>query len=256
MEYLQYRWRPWSTNCSLAIQFCIEVPCEGAEKGINIFKASEALDVGSIAIGIREGRALRKVSSIGALATLLLTERRLVLGSSGRGEKLSIIGNNRQQLNPSIEAGVCVYGSEKGTTGNLAQPLRVRVGPHFQAALSACHEDYALNADLTLERVEFGAAITFGAFSSSNSRTSASTSSCKRTKLSPRGDRLRCASRIIPKSTFRNGGTRERTASSPARTSEITVFSGNRPTASVSATIIFIIATDSQAIAGNDFAMA
>ena len=122
-----------------------------------------------------------------------------VLGSSGRGEKLSIIGNNRQQLNPSIEAGVCVYGSEKGTTGNLAQPLRVRVGPHFQAALSACHEDYALNADLTLERVEFGAAITFGAFSSSNSRTTASTSSCKRTKLSARGDRLRCASRIIPK---------------------------------------------------------
>ena len=64
---------------------------------------------------------------------------------------------------------------------------------------------------------------------------------------------MRCASRTIPVSTFMAGGTSERTTSCPAWTSSQTKLSGNIVTVFVPTTIIFIIATDSQAMAGNDF---
>jgi len=56
--------------------------------------------------------------------------------------------------------------------------------------------------EVILDRTRFGVAGIFGAFFSSNSRSSASTSRSKRTKVSPIGDKLRCAKRTMPKSTF------------------------------------------------------
>src|ERR1700733_6881004 len=136
------------------------------------------------------------------------------------------------------------FASERIVPLLVGDSMRIRGWHHYPA----------LVAELGLERVRVDATSTFGAFFCSKSRSSASVSSSKRTKVSPRGDKVRCDSRTMAQLIIGKGRARENTTSWPPRTSAVIVFSGNKPTASVFAVIFFIIASESQVIAGNGFA--